>query len=132
MFIIEKCEEDQDNLSSTFKLVDTDSDGSAVFFNRSNFREVLSAVGFSPQRVGCVLRILNSKYPIEHVNIRRGGVSAFGDSVLIDFLRQHGYSVCRNLAVNAKEVVLELERRGYCVRRKLNLSVGDPFEFSIN
>jgi len=129
---IEKLNNEDDNQSATFRLIDPESNPSSIFFNRSNFRKVFESLGYSSQRIGSVLRVLNVKFPIEHLRVRRGGVSNFSDSVLVEFLRWHGYLVCRDIPVSIEEVIKEFERRGFMVRSMSSNACGREFKFSIN
>lgn len=113
-------------------MVDSEVPGFVVYFDRRNFRDVLFAAGFSSNRVGFVLTLLNIKFPLDHARCKRGSVSDYSESVLVEYLRAKGLTVCRDLPVNVSEVSLYLEQRGYVVRSKYDLETGGFFEPSLN
>lgn len=116
MLILIKTDDEKNNLECTFKLTDTEDLGFEVFFERKNFREVLFGRGFSPHRVGYVLKMMNIRFPLERSVITRF-LSEYKEDELVEYLRSKGFRVYKELDIGLCRAIDVLERRGYVVEK---------------
>ncbi|MBI5057095.1 MAG: hypothetical protein HZB61_10825 [Nitrospirae bacterium] len=115
-FLIIKLDEQLCNLKSRFRLIHKDEDID-VTFTRQTFRELLEDIGFSSKRVGCILRLLDKRYPIEVSQFKLSVEDKYNDGALIEFLQFYGFKVKkRNDDLEIQEVIKVLEKRGYEIR----------------
>ena len=116
MLLLEKIDEEGNNLDCTFRLKDTEDVEFEAYFERKNFREVLFGRGYSPHRVGSVLRMMNIRFPIE-ISSRRCMQTEYKEDEMIDYLRALGFKVYKDLEMKADKIVNILVERGYVVER---------------
>ena len=89
-------------------------------FTQKTFREELDRLGRSSQWIGCILRQLNSKYPLACPPRFESALarveSIMREKGLADYLRSKGLRVVRQLkAVSDMEVIERLESLGYVI-----------------
>lgn len=116
MLILVKTDDEKNNLECIFKLTDTEDPGFEVYFERKNFREVLFGRGYSPHRVGYVLKMMNIRFPLERSVVNRI-LSEYKEEELVEYLRGKGFRVFKELDIGICRAIDILERRGYVVEK---------------
>lgn len=106
---------DDDNASAVFRLT-IPQDKFTVTFTRQTFREVFDdALGFSPQRTGHVLKLLNKFYPLLRSPIRLE--DRYSAMELKEYLESLGFSVAKKISnrIDPYTAINLLENSGYQV-----------------
>lgn len=104
-----------DNLSAVFCLTIPD-DKLTVTFTRRTFRKVLEGeLGFTSQRAGYALRLLNKLYPLPRKPIKLE--DRYSDSELKDYLESLGFNVALPVSsrIDPFTAITLLEQKGYQV-----------------
>ncbi|OIO27848.1 MAG: hypothetical protein AUJ60_08480 [Nitrospirae bacterium CG1_02_44_142] len=102
-----------DNLTAVFCLT-VPSDELTVTFTRQTFRKVFEGeLGFTPQRTGHVLRLLNQLFPIPRKPIKFE--NRYSDFELKEYLESLGFFVARKISnrVDPYTAITLLEQKGY-------------------
>ncbi len=85
--------------------------------SRNTFRTTLEGHGLGTHAIGMILRVLNKKYPPPVRPSAESEMSRLlccvGEHGLADYLRSKGLRVFKRLRVSDREIVEELENRGY-------------------
>jgi hypothetical protein len=108
-----------DNLTSVFCLT-IPSEELTVTFTRQTFRKVFEGeLGFTPQRTGHVLKLLNRLYPLPRKAIKLE--DRYSDSELKDYLESLGFNVARSVSsrIDPFTAITLLEQKGYQVHGRL-------------
>jgi hypothetical protein len=91
-----------------------------VKVKRESFQEDMSAVGRSSNWVGCMLRLLNETFPssippyVPPLPLQ-DAVNRYGETGLVDYLRNKGLRVVKPLKASDREIVGYLESRGWII-----------------
>jgi len=114
-FKIEKLDLDQPNSTARFRLTHT-SELLDVVFTYSTFRESLESLGFSPHRIGSVLRLLHRLYPYPFREVNISLADSYLDKKLIELLRSCGFVVRKiDFDIDIPSAIKILELKGYVV-----------------
>ena len=108
-----------DNLTSVYCLT-IPAEELTVTFTRQTFRKVFEGeLGFTPQRAGYVLRLLNKLYPLPRKPIKLE--DRYSDFELKEYLESLGFNVARSVSsrIDPFTAITLLEQKGYQVHGRL-------------
>jgi hypothetical protein len=125
-FLIEK-ENDLDNEKATFRLYHNHDKSIDVTFTRPNMRERLGNLGFSTNRIGYIVKLLNRLYPMP---VKRPAFERrFSDKDLVNYLAERGFKVFKvNNSLDIPTAIKILESRGYVVKGTKELETMSRYE----
>jgi hypothetical protein len=127
-FVLTKLDVEKDNLSSRFRLVNSDENLNVIITYQS-FRSILENEGFGSKRIGYIVKLLNKLYPLDVKRLRPTLSERYNDDQLIRYLKFYGFSVKRiDNKLDVHTALKILKERGYEVRGVFN---GQPYETTI-
>ncbi len=130
-FKLEKLSKGKKNVINRYRFI-CNTEGVDAIFTRDNFREVLEGLGFSPQRIGHVVKLINKIDPLPvRPKTSPSDLAHYSESFLINYMRKKGFEIYIKIPVSDEDIIFWLESKGFTVfegqsNEMPSASVDDP------